>query len=52
MKSQAGGGVVLMNTSHLLDALRYITGLSMTSVSAEIGTLIANVEVEDMATAT
>ena len=52
IKAQAGGGVVLMNTSHLLDALSYITGLKVTSVSAEIGTLTANVEVEDVASAT
>lgn len=52
IKVQAGGGVVLMNTSHLLDALAYVTGLMVTSVSAEIGTLVSNVEVEDMATAT
>ena len=52
LKAQAGGGVVLMNTSHLLDALFYMTGLTVTSVSAEIGTLVASVEVEDMATAT
>jgi len=52
IKAQAGGGVVLMNTSHLLDALAYITGLMVTSVSAEIGTLVSNVEVEDTATAT
>lgn len=52
IKAQAGGGVVLMNTSHLLDALTYVTSLIVTSVSAEIGTLTANVEVEDMATAT
>jgi predicted dehydrogenase len=52
IKAQAGGGVVLMNTSHLLDALAYVTGLMVTSVSAEIGTLVSNVEVEDMATAT
>jgi predicted dehydrogenase len=52
IKAQAGGGVVLMNTSHLLDALFYITGLSVTTVSAEIGTLVASVEVEDMAAAT
>jgi predicted dehydrogenase len=51
IKEQAGGGVLLMNTSHLLDALMYVTGLSITSVSAEIGTLAANVEVEDMASA-
>ena len=52
LKTQAGGGVVLMNTSHLLDAVSYVTGLTITSVSAEIATLVANVEVEDMATAT
>ncbi len=52
IQAQAGGGVVLMNTSHLLDALRYVTGLSVVSVSAEIGTSVADVEVEDMATAT
>ena len=52
IKEQAGGGVLLMNTSHLLDALLYITGLTVTSVSAEIGTLAANVEVEDIASAT
>jgi predicted dehydrogenase len=52
IKAQAGGGVVLMNTSHLLDALQYVTSLTVTSVSAEIGTLVADVEVEDMAAAT
>ena len=52
IKNQAGGGVVLMNTSHLLDALIYVTGLTISSVSAEIGTLVSNVEVEDLATAT
>ena len=52
IKAQAGGGVLLMNTSHLLDALSYITGLVVTSVSAEVGTLTADVEVEDMASAT
>jgi predicted dehydrogenase len=52
IKAQAGGGVVLMNTSHLLDALIYVTGLRVTSVAAEMGTLVANVEVEDMAAAT
>ena len=51
IKAQAGGGVVLMNTSHLLDALFYITGLRVTNISAEIGNLISNIEVEDMAAA-
>ena len=52
IKAQAGGGVVLMNTSHLLDALAYVTDLHVTNVSAEIGTLTADVEVEDFAAAT
>jgi predicted dehydrogenase len=52
IRAQAGGGVVLMNTSHLLDALQFVTGLTVTSVSAETGTLVADVEVEDMAAAT
>jgi predicted dehydrogenase len=48
---QAGGGVVLMNTSHLLDAVSYVTGLAVTTVCAQIGTLVAGVEVEDTASA-
>ncbi|HEX6269548.1 MAG TPA: Gfo/Idh/MocA family oxidoreductase [Anaerolineales bacterium] len=52
IKAQAGGGVVLMNTSHLLDIVFYVTGLVVTSVSAELGTLVVNAEVEDMASAT
>ena len=52
IRSQAGGGVVLMNTSHLLDALMYITGLKVIYVSAEAGNLVSNVEVEDLAAAT
>lgn len=50
IKAQAGGGVVLMNTSHLLDALFHVTGLAVIRVSAETGTLVAGVEVEDTAT--
>jgi predicted dehydrogenase len=51
-KARAGGGVLLMNTSHLLDAAWYVTGLSVQRVSGEIGTLVADVEVEDTAVAT
>ena len=51
IRAQAGGGVVLMNTSHLLDALAYVTDLRVTNISAEVGTLVADVEVEDFATA-
>ncbi|MCC7358987.1 MAG: Gfo/Idh/MocA family oxidoreductase [Anaerolineales bacterium] len=50
-KAQAGGGVVLMNSSHLLDAAAYITGLEVARVSAEAGARIAPVEVEDSAVA-
>jgi predicted dehydrogenase len=52
MKAQAGGGVVLMNTSHLLDALFYITDLNVIRVSGQVDNLASNVEVEDMAAAT
>lgn len=52
IKAQAGGGVVLMNTSHFLDTIAYVTDLTVARVSAEIGTFVANVEVEDLATAT
>lgn len=50
--AKAGGGVTLMNTSHLLDALWYVTGLNVTRVAAERGTLVAEVEVEDTLAAT
>lgn len=51
-KARAGGGIVLMNTSHQLDAIHYLTGLEVASVSAEIATSVANVEVEDTAAIT
>jgi len=53
-RAEAGGGVVLMNTSHLLDLLWHITGLSVIRVTGETGTLAApaEVEVEDTAAAT
>jgi predicted dehydrogenase len=52
-RAEAGGGVVLMNSSHQLDSVRFITGLEVASVSGEIGTLAAPVpmEVEDTASA-
>lgn len=50
-KRKAGGGVTLMNTSHLLDALWYVTDLNIARVSTEMGTLVADVEVEDTLTA-
>lgn len=50
-RDEAGGGVVLMNSVHQLDLVRYVTGLSFTRASAEIATLHADVEVEDSAAA-
>jgi predicted dehydrogenase len=51
-KARAGGGVVLMNTSHQIDAIHYLTGLEVVTVSAQLGTLTAPVEVEDIASVT
>jgi predicted dehydrogenase len=50
-QAKAGGGVVLMNSSHQLDAVWHVTGLEVTSVSAAMGALVARVEVEDTAAA-
>lgn len=50
--AQAGGGVTLMNSSHLLDGVWFVTGLNVTQVSAARGTLVAKVEVEDTLVAT
>lgn len=51
-KAAAGGGVVLMNSIHQLDTLRYVTGLDFTRATGEIGTFFAPAEVEDSAAAT
>ena len=48
----ASGGVVMMNSIHQLDALRYITGLDFVSAVGRIATLTAPGEVEDAASAT
>jgi predicted dehydrogenase len=50
-KLEAGGGVVLMNSSHQLDIVRFVSGLEVTQVSGQIGSLVAPVEVEDTASA-
>ncbi len=51
--AEAGGGVVLMNTIHQIDSVRFITGLEVTRASAETATFDApkGVEVEDTASA-
>ncbi len=53
-RSEAGGGVVLMNAIHQLDVLRMVTGLELGEVSGFVGTLVADareIEVEDTAAA-
>ena len=50
-REQAGGGVLLMNSIHQLDTLRYITGLDYVSVQGEIATFRAAAEVEDAGSA-
>ena len=51
-REQAGGGVLLMNTVHQLDTLRYITGLDYVSAQGEIATFRAAADVEDAGAAT
>lgn len=50
-RAEAGGGVVLMNSIHQLDLVRYVTGLEVASVVAETATAHVDVEVEDSAAA-
>jgi predicted dehydrogenase len=51
-REQSGGGVLLMNTIHQLDTLRYITGLDYVSATGEVATFHAAAEVEDAGSAT
>jgi glucose-fructose oxidoreductase len=46
-KATAGGGVLIMNTIHDLNTMRFITGLETVRVYAEYGTFATPVEVED-----
>ena len=46
-KATAGGGVLIMNTIHDLNTMRFITGLEVVRVYAEYGTFDTPVEVED-----
>jgi len=50
-KAVAGGGVLLMNTIHQIDTLRFVTGLEFVSAQGAIGTLVAPAAVEDAGTA-
>ncbi len=46
-KEEAGGGILIMNVIHDLNTVRWVTGLEVTRVYAECGTLATPVEVED-----
>ena len=50
-KARAGGGVVLMNTSHQLDIVGMVTGLRVVSVAGHTRTRTAGIDVEDEAVA-
>ncbi len=46
-RAKAGGGVLIMNTVHDLNTIRFVTGLEVTRVYAEYDTFATPVEVED-----
>jgi predicted dehydrogenase len=48
-KARAGGGVVLMNTSHQLDIVAMVTNLDVISVAGHIAIRTAGIDVEDEA---
>lgn len=50
-KQAAGGGVLLMNVLHQIDAIRFMTGLSFVRACGDIATVSAGVEVEDQVAA-
>jgi predicted dehydrogenase len=45
--AKAGGGVLIMNTIHDLNTVRFVTGLEVIRVAAEYDTFTTPVEVED-----
>ncbi len=49
--ARAGGGVVLMNSSHQLDIVAAVTGLAVTQVFGVRATNVAGIDVEDTAAA-
>ena len=51
-KAMAGGGVLMMNSVHQLDTLRYISGLEVVQVSGDVDAYTALGEVEDSVSAT
>jgi predicted dehydrogenase len=48
-RQRAGGGVVLMNSIHQIDAVRFVTGLEVVRAAGEVATFAEGVEVEDTA---
>ena len=46
-KKMGGGGVGIMNMTHEIDRMRYVTGLEITQMKGECDTYLAKVEVED-----
>jgi predicted dehydrogenase len=46
-KEKSGGGILIMNASHNIDHMRYITGLEVTKAYSEYDTFDTDVEVED-----
>ena len=53
-REKAGGGVLMMNLSHYLDALRYLVNGEVESVSAHVGSVdqVPGIDVEDSAALT
>ncbi len=47
LKERAAGGILIMNLSHDINTVRYVTGLEVKRVFAEADTLNTPVEVED-----
>jgi len=46
-KEKSGGGILIMNSIHDIDFMRYITGLEAKRVCSEYDTFLSPVEVED-----
>ena len=47
-RTSAGGGAVIDHSVHVTDAMRHVSGLEVTAVSAECGSLLRGCGVEDL----